>query len=826
MLVYRCPGRAVQLHMTAPMEPVSTIEPPTAAPAAPVAARPACAHCGATCPDDGIAIDDARFCCHGCKAVFEILHASGLDRFYRLESTPGIRIGDAPTESGRFAALDEPAVRSRLLDFDNGRTARATFHIPAIHCVACVWLLENLFRMNPAIGSARVHFPRKELAIAFDPARLRVSDLVALLASLGYEPLLRLDAVTPRDATPRNRTLALRIGIAGFAFGNIMLLSFPSYLGLHPNDALLPVFGWLSFALALPVLLVSARDYWQAAWLGIRRGMLTIDFPLALGIAALFAQSAWDVATGAGEGYFDSFAGLVFLLLCGRWVQQRSYDALSFERDYRSYFPLSVIRVADGGDRSVPITNLQPDDIIRVRNGEVVPADSVLVSGDARIDYSFVTGESEPVAPAQGDSLYAGGRQVGASILARVTKPTSQSYLTSLWNHDSFTKPRMPRLGRFSDAVGRWFTVVVLTLATAAALAWAVTDPGRSLSVFAAVLIVACPCALALASPFAFGTAMASMGRAGLYVRNSGVIESMARVDTVVFDKTGTLTRAGGEAILDGPPLDADLWRAVQAVAAHSTHPISRAIAADRFSLPPVGGFREIPGAGVTGTVAGRRIAIGTDAWLVDHGVRGLTPGVGTTVGIDGIARGRIRVEPRYRADLASLVRALGARFRLALLTGDRDHERDRMAAWFGDAADLRFQQSPEDKRAAVAGYQAGGYGVLMLGDGLNDAGALRQSDVGIAVAEDAASFSPACDAMLAANAVGRLPRFLALSRATLRVVHASLLFSVAYNILGLSFAVRGELSPLIAAMLMPISSITVVGFAVLATRLVARRCA
>lgn len=787
------------------------------------AERLVCVHCGARCPDDRIQRDGKLFCCHGCLTVYQLLQANGLDRFYDLQNTPGIRMDRVPPTEGRFAYLDDAAIQARLLDFTDGQTSRVTFHLPAIHCLACVWLLENLFRLNPAFGASQVNFPRKELALSFDPRQLTLRGVVELLTSIGYEPALNLGTgATPHRRLREEHSLWLKIGLAGFAFGNIMLLSLPSYLGMAAGDSLRPFFGWLSFGLAVPVLVYSASDYFRQSWLGLRRGSLTIDFPIALGVLALFGQSAFDVFTGASEGYFDSFSGLIFFLLSGRWFQQRSYDALSFDRDYRSYFPLSVLRREAAGERAVPVTALGVGDHIVVRHQEIVPADSRLVSAEAHLDYSFVTGEAEPVLRRAGDMVYAGGRQVGSAIELETIKETSQSYLTSLWNHEAFRKTRDRSLNNLTNRASRWFTAAVLLLATTAAAGWAITDPARAVRAFVSTLIVACPCALALAAPFALGSALRFLGQRRFFLKNADIIEQLARIDTIVFDKTGTLTKAG-EIRYTGTPLAAGERRAVRAVAAHSTHPLSRSIAGPADEVwPEVTDFREEAGRGVQGRAGGHTVVLGSAGWLRDNGVAGAEQG--TAVAVDGRYRGYYLPDPSYRTDLPDLIARLGTRFQLAVFSGDSDREAERLRGWFGPTADLRFQQQPGDKLEAVRQKQAAGASVLMLGDGLNDAGALRQAEVGVAVTDDISAFSPACDGILDAAQLGQLPALLAFARGTIRVIKICFALSIVYNVVGLSFAMRGLLSPLVSAVLMPLSSVSIVAFALLATRWVAKR--
>ncbi len=800
--------------------------------ATPVAARAntaerlVCAHCGARCPDDRIAHGNNLFCCNGCRAVYQMLAASGLDRFYDLETTPGIRMNQGPLGDGRFAYLEDAALQARLLDFTNGSLSRVTFHIPAIHCLACIWLLENLFRLNPAIGTAQVNFPRKELALSFDPRALSLRGVVELLSSLGYEPTLNLGAgATPRSRLREERSLWLKIGLAGFVSANSMMLNFSHYYGLEAGDSVGRLNGWVNFGLAIPVLLYSASDYFRQSWLGLRRRALTLDVPIALGALALFAQSAYDVITATGEGYFDSFTGLIFLLLCGRWFQQRSFDALSFDRDYRSYFPLSVRRREPAGDRSIPISELRVGDRMVVRHQEIVPADSRLISPEAHLDYSFVTGEAEPVVRHAGDVIYAGGRQAGPAVELETLKETSQSYLASLWNHEAFRKNRTQSLDNVTNRMSRWFTALVLVMAVGSAAGWLFSDPARAGRAFVATLIVACPCALALSAPFALGFAQRQLGRVRCFLKNAETVEQLARMDTLVFDKTGTLTRAG-EVAYEGAALTPDVQRALRAVAAHSTHPLSRSIAGTADDLwPEVQQFHEEPGLGVSGLAAGLAVVMGSAEWLRRHHVSGLPEAPsGTAVAIQGAYQGAFHAVPAYRTSIAQLASRLSPDYRLAVLSGDGDSEAERLRGWFGPGADLRFHQQPLDKLEAVRQFQQAGARVLMLGDGLNDAGALRQADVGLAVTDDLAAFTPACDAILDARQLAQLPALLSYARRTVRVIHLSFAVSLAYNAIGLWFAMRGSLSPLICAILMPISSVSVVALTLVGTRWAAHR--
>ena len=897
-------------------------------------AHPHCFHCGTLCRNGIYEREQKAFCCQGCLTVFELLTENGLDEFYRLNEAAGVRVNGA-TNAAQFQFLDEPAVRERLVDFSSARLTRVTFRIPAIHCIACVWLLENLFRLKSGLGQSQVNFPRKEVALSFDPARVKLSEVVALLASLGYEPELKLSAL---EAKPRHRTarrLWIQLGLAGFAFGNIMLFSISAYLGLDAfaGPGFRKMTGLISLALALPVVIYSAQDYWRAAWISLRQRLLNIDVPIAAGVAAIFAQSCYEVLSGRGEGYFDSLTGLIFFLLCGRWFQQKTYDRLAFDRDYKSFFPLSVTRKIGRADllvgqdarqrvptneEKVSLSQLQIGDRLILRNGELIPADAKLVSGPALIDYSFVTGESEPVEKREGAYLYAGGRQMGGAIEVETVKAVSQSYLTSLWNQEAFRKEKHETLNALTNKYSQRFTKLILAIALGAAAVWAFVNPAISLKAFTSVLIVACPCALALAAPYALGTAQRVLARRNVFLKSPSVIETLAQVDAVVFDKTGTLTAAGvgsvkwcgaggweqrtsniqhptskqssgrepldvGRSVLDvgrfpnsnveppqGRALTETEERWLYSMTRHSTHPlpvrIGEAIARDHFP-EPVRSFLETPGCGMEGNVAGHEIWMGSACWLEGRGVAaGILPAVepgfqpggtgvenskhseiagvspdgrippstagrmpATTgsvvhVAIDGNYRGCFVLAGALRPEMDRLIAGLARDCKIALLSGDNEKERARFAELFGRDAHLHFNQSPLDKLNFIRRRQTSGQTVMMVGDGLNDAGALKQSDVGVAVVENVSAFSPASDVILSSGMMPQLTQVLLYTKQSVRVVRTAFLISAVYNAVGIAIAASGRLSPVVCAILMPLSSVTVVAFACGAATWLGRR--
>jgi len=797
-----------------------------------------CYHCGEQCDTELIHTDGHDFCCHGCSTVYTLLHNTGLDTYYTIQQTPGTTVKDDRT--GRdFLDLEE--VKRQFIEFSEGNQNKVTFYLPSVHCSACIWLLERLHKLHPGVSRSEINFLRKELTVFFDADRISLKELVILLEGLGYPPDLQRDKTKHRRKAGSN-TLLLKLGIAGFCFGNIMLFSFPEYLALDDAslDAFKPLFGYLNLLLSLPVLLYADTDYFKSAWKSLKVRYLTIDVPIALGIVTLFARSAFEVVSGTGAGYFDSFSGLIFFLLIGKWYQGRTYEALAFDRDFKSYFPIAVTRINEGREEVCMLENIKPGDRLSILNNQVIPADAVLVKGTASIDYSFVNGEADIVEKSPGDTLYAGGRQCNGAIEVEVIREVSQGYLTSLWNQSAFDKGEDQRqFSTLVDHVSRYFSYGILFIAFATLTYWLYADPSRAINAFTAVLIIACPCALALSMPFTAGHVSRILGKLGFFVKNSATLERMAAVNAIVFDKTGTLTTGeNAKVTYHGQALSPRQLVAVKSAVSNSTHPLSIAI---RNILPvtttAVGMFREWPGKGIAARVAGRQLYLGSEAWVLSRLPADTAIDVHMHLKaehaldqshvhlvMDNCYFGFFTVEKEIRSGIPELIHVLQRTAETHLISGDNEREQKRMQRLFGKDSTVRFRQSPMDKLQYIKQLKASGKHVMMLGDGLNDAGALKQADVGIAVADDVFSFSPACDAILQAGQLKHLAQFLAFVRKSMTVVRISILISLLYNAVGLYFAVRSELTPIFAAVLMPLSSVTVVGFVSLLTMLMKPR--
>ena len=786
--------------------------------------KQACAHCGEACPDNSIHLEEHIFCCEGCKTVYSILQENDLCTYYELESRPGI--SPKGHFKGKYAVLRDEKIASHFIDFDDGTRQMAEFFVPSIHCSSCIWLLETLHQLHKGIENSRVQFSERKVQITYRPDAISLAEVAELTAMIGYSPDIHMESVDKKKKR-FNNDLLLKLGVAGFAFGNIMLLSLPEYFTMDAVHApeFAPFFRWVSLVLTLPVVFYSASDYYRSSWGALRKGYLNIDIPISLGIIVLFGYSVFAVISGSGSGYFDSTAGLLFFLLLGKFFQRKTYDHLSFERDFKSYFPLAVNVLEESGEeRAVAITEVAVGSRVRIRNGELIPCDIQLESPTAYIDNRFVTGESEAVTKYRGDKIFAGGRQMGAAIEGVVLREVSRSYLTQLWNNEVFLKDKTINFQSITDRISTFFTPLILLIAAAAGVFWWMVNPSLAILVVTSVLIVACPCALALSAPFAHGNALRILGKLGLYLKNTSTLEQMAMVDFLVFDKTGTLTYGQQGALhFIGTPLSPDEEHLVATVAGQSNHPLSRRIF-DYLDLLPnakLSAFEEIPGKGLRAVVNGVDVILGSASYTgLSTDDRSLETRV--YLQINGHHRGYYTLRNTYRPGLRESLQKLKTRFGMMLLSGDVPAERERLEAELAWDAPMYFEQSPMEKLERVHQLKESGHVVMMIGDGLNDAGALQAAQVGMSLSEDVNNFSPACDAILADNKLKQLPAFLDFSKSVKRIIITSFGISFAYNLIGLYFAVTGQLSPIVAAVLMPVSSISVVLFTTMATRFTA----
>ena len=770
-----------------------------------------CYHCGDDIIGKGYLIEEKKFCCNGCMMVYQLLSDNNMDAYYTLEKKPGLKPSNA--NENKYNFLEVESIQEKFIDFKDGNISKINLFLPEIHCSSCIYLLENISKIEPAIISCQVNFTKREASISFDNEKLKLSELAHLLDKIGYAPNFGNKEESEKKL---DKQFLYKLGIAGFAFGSIMLWSFPEYLGIEDmNQKMRNFTSYLSFVVSIPVLLYSANAYFISAYKAIKYKTLNLDVPITIGIIALYAQSTYTIFTGGGPGYMDSFATFIFWLLIGKWFQNKTYKTLSFERDYKSYFPVAITKLTENQETIVEIEELKQQDTIIVRNEEVIPCDSELLSDEAKIDYSFVTGESLPVIKKKGDFIYAGGKLIGHRSKLKVLKESNRSHLTQLWN-DVIKDDKDAKQKTIQDKMSVYFLSAILFISAGAGLAWAFIDAGKITQIVVSILIVACPCALAISAPFTYGNITRVLGRKGLYIKNSKVIERINEITDIVFDKTGTLTTG----ILDGieyfgKELTDEEKQIIIAVAHSSTHPLSRGIVQNlkKSTLSvqfEASNFEEISGKGICAECNGKKVKIGSRSFVNDTSPQESSYETSVSISINDVFVGKFIFHSELRNGIDEMVNNL-TNYQLHILSGDNKKDEELLREFFPNNTTFLFNKSPKDKLEFIDNLNQENKKVMMIGDGLNDAGALGKAHVGIAVSEDIFRFTPSSDAIIEANQLNKLPQLVSISNYSKTVLNTCLGFSLSYNVVGLSIAISGNMSPLVAAILMPISSITVV---------------
>lgn len=786
-----------------------------------------CEHCGLPTP---VSVRPATgvFCCHGCRAAHELLHAAGLEQYYalrdRLDPTAVAR-PVASTDDGAYAHFDDP----QFLASHGLSSGCAELRTDGVQCAACVWVIEQLPRALEGVTAARVQLGTGRVHLRWDPDRTSLGRIATFLHGLGY-PTRAVDAGAQAKAQGRRRTEILRLAVAGAVAGNVMMLASSLYGGgfVYGDGPHRLLFQWVSLALTIPSVTWAAAPFHRRAWAGLRMGVLHMDLPIAMGLLAGFAASVLATVRGSGEVYFDSVAVLVFLLLLGRHLQRQGQDAALSRAELLPLLTPPTASLLDGGRwRSAPARTLVPGDVVRVVQGERFPADGRVHEGRGHADLGWLTGESRPVALLPGSPVVAGSTNVGPPLQVRVEHAGVETRIGRLVGAiESADAARAP-IVHLADRVSGWFVAAVLGLAVIGGAGWWVVDPSRVFDVVVSLLVVSCPCALGLATPMALAVARGQAVRTGILVKSTQSLELAARADQVYLDKTGTLTEgrlrvvharfAAGSVARRIPEL-------VGAIEASSDHPIARALRCwalegARTPVDPAHAVTETAGRGIEGRVGSVEVRIGSPSWL---GAGELEPAVRTEVGlghtpvvvqVDGCPLAVLGLGDRIKADASDGVRRLRALgLRLAIRSGDHPAVVAHVARQLG-ISDARGGMTPEDKAAAARAEP----NATMVGDGINDAAALREATVGIAVGGGAEAALHVADVYLTRPGVGDVARFFEGARRTLRVVRRNLWFSALYNVCFASLALAGHITPLLAAILMPASSLTVVLSSVLA---------
>ncbi|MBI1373291.1 MAG: heavy metal translocating P-type ATPase [Phycisphaera sp.] len=844
-----------------------------------------CTHCGLPVPRGLVDTrPDAatQFCCDGCRTVWSMIHDHGLDPYYRMrdDAAADTSIAPAATTGRAYDEFDDAAFARVYVRSRPDGAATTELLLEGVHCAACVWLVEKLPRIVPGVIESRLSLRTGVVQITWDAAATTLSTIARALDRLGYPPHAARGVEQRRVRLAEDRAALVRIAVAGACAGNAMLIAVALYAGEYSGmDATThTVLRWVSMGIGLLALAWPGAGFFRGALAALRTRTAHLDLPIALGLTAGGAAGVVNTVLGRGDIYFDSLAVLVLLLLVGRFIQRRQQTRATDTVELLfSLWPSACRRVetrADGIEavRDVSVESIEAGDVVEVRAGESVPVDGVIEQGGGAVDAALLTGESTPVEVRAGDRVFAGTVNTGTTLRVRVEHTGADTRAGRLMALvERATSERAP-IVQWADRIAGWFVVVAIALASASFAAWLVLDPLHAADHAVALLIVACPCALGLATPLVLAVALGRAAQRQMLIKGGDTLQRLSRPGTILLDKTGTLTT--GRLTVERWIGDESARELAAAVEAHSTHPIARALTqcedgSAETPLPRVGerlgesdgssdapsperahavpdgstltpalslagreshaltatDVRQSPDGGIGGTVDGRRVEIGGAPYLRARGVElsvwaidtveacvddGLT---GVMVAVDGMVVAVAGVGDTLRPDAAEAVDALRRRgWRIGVLSGDHPRVVQRVAARLGiNAADAHGRVTPEDKARVVRERLAANDGpVVMVGDGVNDAAALGAATVGVAVHGGAEASLAAAQVYVARPGLMPIVDLLDGAHRTVRNVRRNLAVSLGYNVLTVSLAACGLISPLLAAVLMPVSSFTV----------------
>lgn len=788
-----------------------------------------CAHCGLPVPAEDLGSEELCFCCAGCRSVFLIVRAAGLDGYYDYREEGAARPVLSSAGKRKYEELDDPSFRAAHVRSSTEGEERVELLLEGVHCSACVWLVERVGRVVPGVKSSRLDLSRSVVELVWDPRRTSLSAIARGLGSLGYAPH-PVGESRAELARASDRELLLRLGVAGAAAGNVMLMALALYGGAFSGMELAhqALFRWASLAIATPTVFWCGAVFLRGGWASLRTRTPHMDLPISIGISTGYVGGAIATVSGRGEIYFDSLCTLIFLLLVGRYLQQSHHRRSTSEGELLlALAPQTARMVVEGVEREVPAGAVPLDSVVRVLSGERIPVDGLVTRGTAHVDTSVLSGEPMPTETTISARVYAGTTCVDGELLLRTEAVGQSTRLGRLMASVAATQRRRAPIVRLADRVAGYFVVGILAVAALTLGIWLHFDPAFAVDHTVALLVVTCPCALGMATPLAVSVALRRAASSGILFKGGEFVEELARPGLIVFDKTGTLT-------LGQPELLAWLgdvsWQApLRALEAGSGHPLARSV---QRAFPEnelvVEGLRELPQGGVAALVDGRPLLAGSPALVraelgalpswAEKLVRaqaelGRTPVV---LAADSAVRAVLgfgdRVRPEAKEELRKLAR-LGYRFEVA--SGDDPRVVDGVARELGIAPEAaRGGMSPEAKLSRVLHLRDQGERVFMVGDGVNDAGAMAAATVGFAVHGGAETCLRAADVFATRSGLAPFVRAVKGSRRTLSAIRRGIVISLLYNLVGIALAALGTLSPLLAAIMMPLSSISVVSLA------------
>ncbi|BAO44586.1 heavy metal translocating P-type ATPase [Thiolapillus brandeum] len=795
-----------------------------------------CFHCGLPLPEQDFSTDidgqPRHFCCFGCQSVCEAIYAAGMEGFY--QRTPeGLLLEPPPPPPDDLGLYDLEEVQA---EFAQGDGSKREIHllVEGIHCAACVWLIEHTLNRLPGVISAQVNLSAKRLLLRWDNERIKLSEIIAALSRVGY-------SATPFDPEAaegilkkQTRDLLFRITFAGFTMMNLLWVSIALYSGADEGEYR-SLFHWVGFALATPTLFYSGWPFLKGAWTSLRTGHLGMDLPIALGATVTWAYSSWVTFLDlpGHQVYFDTVVNFIFVILIGRHLEGVSKrHAVAATQRLLDLQPRVALVIQDGEEKTVPIRRVQPGDRVMVKPGAKIPVDGIILQGSSQVDEAMLSGESTPVSKHPGDKVSAGTVNSEGTLTIEVTGTLANTALGRIIQLVEEAQASKAPIQCTADRIVPWFVLATLSLATLTFFIWVRQDFELALMAATSVLIITCPCAFGLATPMAIAVASGQGARHGILVKNGSVLETMSKVNHFVFDKTGTLTQGKMQVTrVISPVLPEDKLLVLAAAAERlSEHSLGQAIVerARQNNLDyrnrTIRDFFSQSGQGIRALVDDHEVVIGNTGWLSHNGIQEdpaltlqaqdiETQAVSAIhVAVDGQHAGLIGIADTLRPDAPALIHALRDQgIALTLLSGDRQQVAEAVARQLG-GMDVIAEVLPEDKDKIIARLQKQGKTVAMVGDGVNDAPALIRADVGIAIGSGTDVSVESADIVLMSDELNKIHLAVALSRRTLRTIRQNILISFAYNIIMVPLAMAAMITPLIAAISMPISSLLVIG--------------
>ena len=786
-----------------------------------------CFHCGEEVPPGShyeVSISGAprAMCCAGCQAVAQAIVDGGLESFYEHRTGPSRRPEDLlPDQLRRFDLYDQEKLQQSFVEREDAVMRSASLILEGITCAACVWLSERHVRELEGVAEFSVNYSTHRARVRWDDNQIHLSDILRAIAAIGYvaHPF---DPGRQESLQKKEKARALRrLAIAGLGAMQVMMLAVPLYAGegTDMDPGMRAFLRWVSFVLTVPVVFYSAQEFFRGAWRDFKLRRPGMDVPVSLAIGGAFSASVWSTLTGGVDVYFDSVCMFTFFLLTSRYLEMNArHRAGQAAEELVRLLPATATRISDGTESVVAVAELVPGDLLRIRPGETVPADGVIVAGRSSVDESLLTGESLPRVREPGESLIGGSVNVESPLEVSVTSVGDDTVVSGVVRLLDRAQAEKPRMAQLADRVAGWFVVGVLAVAAGVATWWWLHDPSRAFAVTLSVLVVTCPCALSLATPVAVTAAAGALTRRGLLITRGHALETLARATHMEFDKTGTLTR-GLLTLEEVRPREGCARERALALAAalerHSEHPVAQVLAAEDWETLKARDVTASPGEGVEGVIEGVRYRIGSPRFAGALSGATVSPprGGGTLVALGDEAGivATFELQDELRSDASQTVGDLrGLGLRIGLLSGDAEPAVRRVAEQLG-VDEYIAGALPEDKLARIRRLQDGGAVVAMVGDGVNDAPVLAGSNVSVAMGSGAQIAHASADLVMLSERLGHLAEGVGMARRTVKVIRQNLTWAVMYNFTAIPLAAAGLVAPWMAAIGMSASSLVVV---------------